>query len=341
MLVFSYQRYFTELHQRFKRTLVTLEGGPMKIVLVGVKTAIIMAIITASVLGGLSQETLHGPARPVKLAEGVYYVGDFGCNVAALIGPDGVLMIDSGSVDSTDQILAAVRTVTDARIRIVVDTHFHFDHVGGNEALARQGGMILAHERTRKRMTMPWDAKILDVQWPKIPPYPALALPRVTFPDSIEIHFNGEDIEALHLPGAHSDNDIIVRFKSANFIHAGDLFLSNGFPIIDLDSGGTINGYLESVDRIVGLCDAETVVMAGHGPVSDREGLRSYRRMLAEAKERIMALIKEHKTLEEILSANVTAGLYKGGESWLDPRLFVFCVYKDLQKSAGSSHSFN
>lgn len=304
----------------------------MKNCLAGAGTAIIMVIITASVYGGPSQETLKDPARAGKVAEGIYYLGDFGCNIAALVGSDGVLMIDSGSAQSTDQILDAFRNVTEAGIRIVIDTHFHFDHVGGNEALARQGAVILAHEQTRKRMTLPWDAKILDVQWPKLQPYPVLALPCVTFTDSIKIHFDGEEIEVLHLPAAHSDDNIIVRFKNANFIHAGDLFESNGFPILDFQAGGTIDGYLAAVDKVASLCDAKTVIMPGHGPVSNREGLQSYRRMLAQAKERIIALIKEHKTLEEILTADVTAGLYKGGKSWLDPRLFVYCVYEDLRR---------
>jgi cyclase len=302
----------------------------MKIASIGAKMSIIIVAILAFTFWGYSQETPSDSREAVKLAEGVYFLGDYDCNIAASVGPDGVLIIDSGSEGSTDQVLSALKGVTESPICLVIDTHFHFDHVGGNEAFASRGAMIIAHEQTRMRMTLPWDVKMLDVKWPKIQPYPATALPRVTFAESLRIYFNGEDIETIHLPAAHSDDNIVIRFKNANFIHTGDLFLSNGFPILDFERGGTIDGYLAAVDKIISLCDGKTVVMPGHGPISNREGLQSYRQMLAEAKERIVELIKERKTIKEILVADVTAGLYKGGQSWLDPKLFVCSVYEDL-----------
>jgi len=302
----------------------------MKTDSIGLRLTAVLVVVSALTLWGYCQETQAESIGAVKVAEGAYFAGDFGCNIAASIGPDGVLIIDSGYEGSTDQVLSALKKATNAAIRFVVNTRFHFDHVGGNEALTREGAVIISQEQARARMTLPWNAKILDVQWPKLQPYPAAALARIGYAESLKVYFNGEEIEALHLPAAHSDGDVIIRFKKANFVHTGDLFLSNGFTIIDLDSGGTIDGYLAAVDKIISFCDDKTVVMPGHGPVSNREGLQSYRHMLAVAKDRIAALIKEKKTLEEVVAADVTAGLYKGGKSWLDPKLFVYCVYTDL-----------
>lgn len=157
-----------------------------------------------------------------------------------------------------------------------------------------------------------------------------MALAKISYIDSIAVHFNNDTIEAIHLPAAHTDGDVVIRFRKANIVHTGDLYLSNGFPFIDNDSGGTIAGYLAAVDKIITLCDDKTKVIPGHGAVSDREGLRSYRDMLTAARDRIAKLIREGKTLEEIVAADPTAGLFKGGKSWLAPKLFVFCVYQDL-----------
>ena len=296
------------------------------------KLTVILIVVSAFTLWGYGQETRSEPLGAVNVAKGVYFVGNYGCNIAASIGPDGVLIIDSGYENRTGQILSALRELANAAVSIVMDTHFHFDHVGGNEAFARQGAVIISQEQARARMTMPWNVKILDVQWPKLQPYPAAALAKVDYRDSLRVHFNNDEIEALHLPAAHSDSDVVIRFKKANFIHTGDLFLSNGFTVIDLDAGGTVDGYLAAVDKIISLCDSSTVVMPGHGPVSNREGLQSYRYMLTAAKDRIAALIREGKTLEEVVAADVTAGLFKGGKSWLDPKLYVYCAYTDLTR---------
>ena len=291
----------------------------------------IAVIASMSSSWGRCQESPQAPPVPVKVAEGVYLLsGDLGCNVAASVGPDGVLIIDSGLKETVEQVLASLRKVSGLPVRIVMDTHFHFDHVGGNEAFGRAGALIISQERSRLRMTQPWDVQMLGNQWPKQEPYPDAALARVTFVDSLTVHVNGEEIEATHLPSAHSDGDAVIRLKKANVIHAGDLFLSNGFTVLDLGAGGTVHGYLAAVDRIIGLCDEKTIVIPGHGPVSNREGVRSFRKMLTSATDRVAALVKAGKTLDEVLSAELTKGLYPGGESWLDPRLFVYCAYADL-----------
>ena len=309
----------------------------MKTELIRARLTFILVIVLSLTLRGYSQENPSQSTGPAEVAEGVYFVGDFGCNIAASIGPDGVLLIDSGLKNRTDQVLSALKQVTNAPVRIVMNTHYHFDHVGGNEALAREGAVIISQEQARARMTLLWEVKLPGYQMPTVQPYPAAALAKVTYAETIKVYLNGEEIEALHLPAGHSDGDAVIRFKKANFIHTGDLFLSNGFTLIDLDSGCTIDGYLAAVDKIIGLCDDKTVVMPGHGPISNRKGLQSFRNMLAVTKDRVAGLIKEGKTLEEVIAADVTAGLFRGGKSWLDPNLFVYFVYTDLSKKQKGS----
>ncbi|MFQ6109352.1 MAG: hypothetical protein ACE5L7_07345, partial [Candidatus Aminicenantales bacterium] len=125
----------------------------------------------------------------------------------------------------------------------------------------------------------------------------------------------------------------IIYIRKANVIYTGDLYLSNGFPIIDIYHGGSVNGYIEAVGKIIELCDEDTRIVPGHGEISDREGLRAYHEMLTIARDRIHKLIKAGKTLEEVLAANPTKNLYKGGKSWLSPKLFIYVVYQELSRS--------
>ena len=305
----------------------------MKIKTIRLRLSALCIIVAALVLWGYCQDEQNIPVRPLKVADDLYWAGDFECNVAALVGPDGVLIVDSGGEEVTDKVRSALLQVSKEPVRIIMNTHFHFDHVGGNEAFARGGALVISQEKARERMTVEWRPReILGVRWPNLPPYSTPALAKVCYAESLTVHFNGEEIEALHLPAAHSDGDAVIRFKRANVVHTGDLYLSNGFPVIDIDTGGTIGGYLAGVDKIINLCDDKTVVIPGHGAVSDREGLRSYRDMLTTARDRIAKLIKGGKTLEQIVAADVTAGLFKGGESWLEAKLYVYCVYMDLTR---------
>ena len=292
---------------------------------------VIFIVVLVSCSLAYSQNLGNEPTPAVKIVDGMYWMGDFECNVVASIGPDGVLLVDSGYSDNADQIRSIIKTLSVEPIRIIINTHFHFDHVGCNEALAKDGALIIAQNKTRERMTIEWKPReMLGVRWPDLPPYSSGALPKIGFMDSIALHFNNDMIEAIHLPAAHTDGDIVIRFRKANIVHTGDLYLSNGFPIIDIDSGGTIAGYLEAVDRIITLCDNKTKIIPGHGPISDLVGLRAYRNMLTIARDRIVKLISEGKTLEEIVAADPAKGLFQGGKSWLDPKLFIFCVYQDL-----------
>jgi glyoxylase-like metal-dependent hydrolase (beta-lactamase superfamily II) len=255
--------------------------------------------------------------------------------VLAIASGDGVLLIDNGRESGIEILQEQVATLDSGPIQIAINTHFHFDHVGASEALGVAGVTIIGHDNARTRMTRDWIIpETLGVRYPPIAPYPEIALPSLTFDQRLTTHFNGLEIEAVHFPNAHSDADVAVFVRDRNLVHTGDLYLSNGFPIEDTYHGGTIDGLLSALNGLIDLIDDQTIVIPGHGPVSNRAGLRAYREMLTIGKDRIGALISDGLTLEEIVESDPTAGLYEG-DSWLDPKLFVWTVFVDLTGQGG------
>jgi len=182
-------------------------------------------------------------------------------------------------------------------------------------------------------MSTVWDPPLIaGIKYPTIQPYPDSYLPKICFNDSLKLFFNGDTIKAYEYKICHSEGDVIYCFQKANVIHTGDLFLSNGFPVISVYDGGTINGYIKALDEILKLCNEKTIIIPGHGPLSNRQGLEDYRELMIISRDRILNLIKEGKTLDEIIKLDPLKNLYKGGESWLPPKLFIFTVYQDLSK---------
>jgi glyoxylase-like metal-dependent hydrolase (beta-lactamase superfamily II) len=278
------------------------------------------------------QSTKSNEPQPIKVAEGLYVLEDSGCNITVSTGPDGTLVIDSGYKSQAEQNKARIAAISPGPIRFIINTHFHYDHVGGNGLFAKEGAIIVAHENARMRMSEEWKgAEILGMTWPTIPPYPKNFIPTLCFKKDLTIHFNNDIVRISHVPGGHSDSDAIIFFRKSHVIHVGDLFLSHSFPIIDIFHGGSVSCYIAGIDRIIGMCDDETTIIPGHGPISDLEDLRSYRNMLILARDRIEKLMEEGKTLEEIVAADPTAGLLKDEQkSWLPPKIFVYCVYQEL-----------
>lgn len=308
-------------------------GGIMRKFVKEYYFACVFLIILIFAQWAFSQNVNHDQTDAIKLKEGLYLLSGFACNIVVSIGEDGLLTADTGHQSQAEKIISTIMGISGRPIRVVFNTHFHFDHIGGNEAFAEKGAMIIAQENSRKRMMDEWRVpEILGAKWPTIPPYPEISLPQIDFNESITVHFNDDTIQALHFPDAHSDGDAIIYIRKANVIYTGDLYLSNGFPIIDIYHGGSVNGYIEAVGKIIELCDEDTRIVPGHGEISDREGLRAYHEMLTIARDRIHKLIKAGKTLEEVLAANPTKNLYKGGKSWLSPKLFIYVVYQELSR---------
>jgi len=265
-----------------------------------------------------------------KVAEGVHVLYGSGGNIGVSVGPDGVILIDDQYAQATPQVLAALATLDPRPPRFVLNTHWHGDHTGGNENLAKQGSVIVAHEGVRARMSTEQNSEFLKH---KTPASPALALPAVTFNDSLSLHVNGEELRGHHAPQAHTDGDTVVVFRPANVIHTGDLFFHGMYPFIDLDSGGSVSGLIAAVDKVLELADEKTRIIPGHGKVTDQAALASYRKMLVDTSSRVERLVKEGKTLAEVQAAKPNAD-YDASLAWefISAEFYVNTLYEDARR---------
>src|SRR5437870_4403639 len=206
--------------------------------------------------------------RTVKVAEGVYMLMGAGGNIGVSVGSDGVILIDDQYAPLSDKIKAAVAALG-GPIRFLINTHWHWDHNGGNENFARSGVVTVAHENVRHRMSVEQFVTAFNRH---VPAAPSGALPLVTFTDSVNFYLNGDSIHAFHVPPAHTDGDAIIWFRRANVVHMGDLFFNGRYPFVDLSSGGSVEGMVAAVDRVLALADGNTKIIPGHGPLADRPG---------------------------------------------------------------------
>ena len=265
---------------------------------------------------------------PTPLSDTVTMLKGQGGNIAVSAGEDGVFIIDDQLKPLTDQLLAAIREIDDRPIRFVINTHYHGDHVGGNEALGKAGSVIVAHDNIRVRMASDQFNHFFDETTPA---YPKEALPVVTFSDRVTLHMNGEPVTAHHVPRGHTDGDSIVHFQDSNVLHMGDIFFNGLYPYIDLDGGGTIGGMIAAVDLGIVLSDEETRVIPGHGPLSDRAGLVEYRQFLVTARDNVQALIDEGMSLQEVIAAKPTEDWDQElGGIWITPEQLVTFIFNSL-----------
>ncbi|MBN1224678.1 MAG: MBL fold metallo-hydrolase [Candidatus Aminicenantes bacterium] len=266
--------------------------------------------------------------QTVKVTEEVFFLAGGGGNIAVLIGNDGLFVVDTSFAELYEKVKAAIQKISDKSVKLVALTHQHYDHVNGNQDFAESGALICAHENVRKGMQIQWSFPGL----PEIPPYPEVALPVLTFVDSISIHINDEEIRIFHLGPGHTTGDSIIHFIKANVIHVGDLYFNGGYPFIDVPHGGSIDGMIKSLGRVLSLINDDTKVIPGHGPLSNRAELKTYLTMLSTVRDRISDLIKEEKTLEEVLAAKPTAGFDRTPPAMMPPDFFVKLVYEDLSR---------
>jgi cyclase len=348
------------------------------------------ALAAASAVAGPSGRAQQPQARPadqqveiLPVHGSIYMIAGAGGNITASVGKDGVLLVDTGLAGASDKVLDAVRQLqrqmqakeppSDVRwgaetrgslqnslnpfgppkpIRYIVNTHFHPDHVGGNERLAKagrtftggnvagdiadagQGAAIFAYENTLNHLSAPTGAQA---------PTPEAAWPTDTFHQAsmkLSHFFNGDGIQIVHVPGAHTDGDVFVYFRGSDVIAAGDMFQMTTYPFIDVEHGGGINGIIDGCNRMLDFVIPEfrmeggTMVVPGHGRLSDGADLAYYRDMLTIIRDRAQALIKQGKTVEQVKAAKITADYDPrwgvNNERWSTEK-FVEAVYKTLQ----------
>ena len=270
--------------------------------------------------------------KTTKIAANFYTLEGQGGTIGVLSGPDGVLMVDAQFAPLGDKIVAAIKQISDGRIRLLVNTHVHGDHTGGNENIAKQGAIIMARGNLRTRLAKP--APQANGQ-PGVPA-PPLALPIVTYDAPVTVHMNGEDVQLVPVPVAHTDGDTMVYFPNANVIMTGDFYRSTGYPNIDRANGGTMNGMLAGFEAILKLGRADTKIIPGHGATVDKAAVAAHRDMMIAVRDKVAALVRQNKTQADVIAAKPTADFDTKvtGATPMTAERFVGQLYQEIKTSA-------
>jgi glyoxylase-like metal-dependent hydrolase (beta-lactamase superfamily II) len=259
-----------------------------------------------------------------KVAGTVYMLTGAGGNIGISVGDDGIVVVDDQFAPLADKIQAALKGITEKPVRFIINTHWHFDHTGGNAYFQKQGP-ILAHENVRERMV-----KGQPLLGEVVKPAEKGALPIITFNDRASVHLNGEEIRAIHFPSGHTDGDAVVFFTGSNVVHMGDDYVTYGFPFIDLESGGSARGMIAACEKVIALLPPDTKVIPGHGKLSTVADLKPFVAMLKDSVARIEKGIREKKTAEQLKKENVLAGYEKWSGSFITTDKFIDTLYDDL-----------
>jgi cyclase len=268
--------------------------------------------------------------KTTKIAGNFYTLEGQGGTIGVLAGPDGVLMVDTQFAPLSDKIIAAIKHISDGRIRFLINTHVHGDHTGGNENIGKTGPTIYARTRLRERLAHPSPGANGQ---PGVP-MPAIGLPAVTYDTTVVIHANGEDVQLVPVPVAHTDGDTMVYFPNANVIMTGDFYRSTGYPNIDRANGGTMNGMLAGFDAIQKLGKPDTRIVPGHGAIVDKATVAAHRDMMVAVRDKVAALVRQNKTQEETVAAKPTADWDSKvtGATAMTADRFVGQLYQELKK---------
>lgn len=264
--------------------------------------------------------------KATKVAGNVYMLQGAGGNIGVSVGDDGLLIVDDQFAPLADKIRAALKGIADKKLRFILNTHWHGDHTGGNVAFGPEA-TIIAHDNVRKRLATEQKSTVFNST---TPPSPKEALPVITFNDSLSVHFNGEDIRAIHFPHGHTDGDSVIFFSTSNVVHLGDDFFAGRFPFVDLESGGSVEGLVKNIGELIGKIPADAKLIPGHGPISTLDDLKSYHRMLQQTTEIVRGKIAAGKTLDQIKTEGLPAEWAPWGTGFIKTDRWVETIYKSL-----------
>jgi len=269
--------------------------------------------------------------KVTKVAGSVYMLEGAGGNIGASVGDDGIVVVDDQYAPMADKIQVALKGITDKPIRFIINTHYHEDHTGGNAYFQKQAP-IIAQDNVRKRLesggtagvgpggSMHFEAK----------PQPKEALPIITFDHDVTVHLNGEDIRALYFPAGHTDGDSVIFFPKSNVVHMGDDFVTYGFPFIDVDSGGSIDGMIDGVEKVIAQVPPDVKIIPGHGPLSNLDDVRAYLKMLKETREVVATALKKNQTLAQMKQAKLLDSWKKYSGDFINEDAFLETLYNSL-----------
>src|SRR5207302_2505083 len=294
------------------------------------KIALAAAILlTCGLAAAQDQDFSKVEIQVTKVAGNVYMLQGAGGNIGASVGEDGIVVVDDQYAPLADKIQAALKEITALPVRFIINTHYHEDHTGGNAYFQKQAP-IIAHDNVRKRLasrgaagnggSVHFDAK----------PVAKEALPIITFDHDVTVHLNGEDIRALYFPAGHTDGDSVIFFPKSNVVHMGDDFVTYGFPFIDVDSGGSIDGMIDGVEKVIAQVPADVKIIPGHGPISSVTDVRAYLEMLKGTREAVAKAIKDGKTLDQMKQAKLLDPWKKYAGDFINADAFLETLYNSL-----------
>jgi len=267
--------------------------------------------------------------KVTKVSGNVYFLEGAGGNIAASVGDDGIVIVDDQFAPLAEKIRAALKGITDKPLRFIINTHYHFDHTGGN--LPFHDATIIAHDNVRKRLAQANvvgnGGSAMKMDQPANPPE---ALPVITFAHDVTLHVNGEDIRALHAPSGHTDGDSIVFFPKSNVVHFGDDFVRYGFPFIDINGGGSSKGMIAALETAMTQLPKDVKVIPGHGALATLDDVRSFVTMLKETRGVVEKSVKAGKTLQQLQQEKVLAQWQKYSGEFVSTDLFIETLYNEL-----------
>jgi glyoxylase-like metal-dependent hydrolase (beta-lactamase superfamily II) len=266
--------------------------------------------------------------KVTKVAGNVYMLEGAGGNIGVSVGDDGILIVDDQFAPLADKIRAALKGIADKKLRFILNTHWHGDHTGGNVAFGPEAPVI-AHDNVRKRMAVEQKSEVFKRTTPASPKE---ALPVITFNQNLTVHFNGEDIRAIHFPQGHTDGDSVIFFAGSNVVHLGDDFFAGRFPFVDLESGGSVEGLTKNIGEIITKIPAGAKLIPGHGPLSGIEDLMNYHNMLVTTSDIVRAKIKAGKTLEQIKTEGLPDTWKSWGTGFIKTDVWLETIYRSATK---------
>jgi len=287
-----------------------------------------------TVIQKATEQFENSPLKITSLGQGLYVFSGDGGNVTAIVDDGSTLLIDSGLPSRITELSDAVFKTTMRPVTRLVNTHWHFDHTGGNTYLGSSSVTIIAQERVKQQLSSVQDVSFVGLRDGH---YPSQALPGVTYSSSLTLHQGSQRLTLENYGSAHTDGDTVIYVAPANVAVIGDIFSNDFYPIIDLVSGGSIDGMIHSVDRILGQTDEQTKIVPGHGPVATRADLQDYRDMLVQVRQRIKELIAAGKTMDEVVAAAPTKDFdARWGSGYVTAKVFTEMVFSSLDGTNGS-----
>lgn len=278
----------------------------------------VLALVLAVPYAHAQRDFSNVEITTIPVAGNIYMLEGSGGNIGVSVGEDGILIVDDQFAPLAEKIEAAVKQLNPGNLRFVLNTHHHGDHTGGNAAFAANGATIIAQSNVRKRLTD-------DTNSTKE------SLPVITFDQSASVHFNGEEIQLLHHGPGHTDGDSIIHFTGANVVHMGDQFFNGGFPFVDLNSGGSVAGYIQTITEVLEKTPSDAKIIPGHGKLGTVKDLKAYRTVLVETVDHVKRGMAAGKSLEELKVDGLPEQYSSFGGGFINTARWIETIYNDTK----------